>query len=146
MAEVQGDAASHKAAGRKRRYRWRPGILREVAACAPGCALLRAAFGTHVILERERYIHPSPEAVELACERFTSLKSETTPHKFPTMTGRCWSHALSGLVSVCPGGEIGRRKGLKICRRPFRPECHPRSPDVPHGMNIAPNGRAQSSA
>jgi hypothetical protein len=72
----------------------------------------------------QRHVHPSPQA-ELAYERFTSLN--LLP---PLGRRRCWHNAVNDLFSICPGGEIGRRKGLKILfsARRVRVQVPPRAP------------------
>jgi hypothetical protein len=82
-------------------------------AGADAFTITRLMGHSNVTVSR-RYVHPSPEAVELAFERSTVLNMQKVelesgiPRK-PESLELEWV-----FFSKCPGGEIGRRNGLKI--------------------------------
>ncbi len=72
-------------------------LTRLGASNADAFTLMKIA-GHSTVAISQRYVHPTPETLEAAY---------TGPHhKSPVK--------LKSVVSMCPGGEIGRRKGLKI--------------------------------
>jgi hypothetical protein len=78
-------------------------------AGADAFTIMRLMGHSSVTVSR-RYVHPSPEGVKLA----GGNESEKGGHKYwHTRIDRNNGCSVTPFVSMCPGGEIGRRNGLK---------------------------------
>ncbi len=98
---------------------------RLVEAGADAFTIMRL-MGHSTVTVSQRYVHPSPEAVELAFGRLVELNSA---YRVGIDIGIAEQAAKSvNLVSclflMCPGGEIGRRNGLKIKPNPLSRVAH----------------------
>jgi len=72
-------------------------------------------MGHSTVTVSQRYVHPSPEALELAYERMTNLNLQRVATLSATLAeGSFGLPVVNPVFSTRPGGEIGRRKGLKI--------------------------------
>ena len=75
-------------------------------------------MGHSSVTVSQRYVHPSPESVERAFGRLEApnsaeLRKVGIELGIPP-SGKMVVEQVSYFVSIRPGGEIGRRKGLKI--------------------------------
>jgi hypothetical protein len=88
-------------------------------------------MGHSTITVSQRYVHPSPRGCRIGVWEIGGAESAKGGHKcWHIRAARKTGNSVNSIVSTCPGGEIGRRNGLKIrfSARRVRVQFPPRAP------------------
>ena len=97
-------------------YSLRHSYSARLGEAGAGAFTIMRLMGHSSVTVSQKYVHPSPETMERAVQRLQTMNRDGRgPHNFHhSDEDEGDQNAVSYLFSTCPGGETGRRKGLKI--------------------------------